>query len=103
MGDLRMGAPLYFLILCAATTSPMPCPGNQTSPQAYQMTREQCLEKMQRYLAVPEYKNYDAYCIRWGGSEVIDHKGRVSSGTGAKLLVADPGDYARAESARAQP
>jgi len=81
-----MGAPLYFLMLCAPHLS-MPCPANELRPEVYMLTREACLSEMRRYLAAPKLSNYNGYCIRWGGTEVIDDKGEITAGSRAGVSV----------------
>jgi hypothetical protein len=99
-----MELPLYFLIICATVGVEMPCPAMQTERAAYSLTREDCLAQMRWYLAKEKYQTYAGFCVRWGGTEVLDRNERaITAGLAAGVLVPSRADYIRASSAGARP
>jgi len=97
-----MGAPLYFLILCASSTNALPCAANELRREVYALTRQQCLVEMHRSLAKLEFKGYKGYCVQWGGKGAIDDEWNlIGPGVHAGIYLSSPADYRRAESAGA--
>ncbi len=88
-------ATLYMLILCSTSTVAL-CPANEDQQEQYTLTRETCLAKMRR--AKVMMPDYEAFCVQFGGKEIIDSEGRINDLSHSKTYVGPPAGYTGIES-----
>src|SRR5690349_18851143 len=91
-----MPAPtLYLLVLCSTSTVAI-CPANEDEQQQYTLTRDACLGKMRRAKVV--MPDHEAYCVQFGGKEIMDSEGRINDLSHSKIYIAPPAGYHGIES-----